>query len=139
MAAAAAALGRPHRVEGIVVRGERRGRQLGFPTANVGGPTHTAIPADGVYAGRLVLLDEQGASGEALPAAVSIGANATFEGTVRRVEAHCLDRDDLDLYGRAVGVELVERIPPMERFDGVDALVAAVQADIARTRELLGG
>lgn len=134
---AAAILSRPHRLDGVVVHGDHRGRELGFPTANVEVPEGIAVPADGVYAGRLVLLGDDGSSGETFPAAVSVGANATFDGTHRRVEAHVLDRDDLELYGRRVGVELVERLRGMERFDGVDALKAAVADDITRTRALL--
>jgi len=135
---AAAILGRPHRLEGVVVHGDHRGRELGFPTANLEVPAERAFPADGVYAGRLVLLDDaDGASGERLDAAISVGANATFDGTQRRVEAHCLDRDDLDLYGRRVGVELVERLRGMTKFDGIEALVVAINEDITRTRALL--
>src|SRR4051812_3618045 len=79
MASAALALGRPHRVDGVVVRGDRRGRELGYPTANVESPPHTAVPADGVYAGRLVLRDPTGASRDSgRPAAISVGSNPTF-------------------------------------------------------------
>jgi riboflavin kinase/FMN adenylyltransferase len=134
---AAAILSRPHRLDGVVVHGDHRGRELGFPTANVEVPEGIAVPADGVYAGRLVLLGEDGSSGETFPAAISVGANATFDGTQRRVEAHVLDRDDLELYDRHVGVELVERLRGMEKFDGVEALKAAVHDDISRTRALL--
>ena len=101
---AAAALGRDHRIDGVVVRGDQRGREIGYPTANLEPLPWSAVPADGVYAGRLLR-----ASGEQLPAAISIGTNPTFEGTVRRVEAHVLDRTDLELYGESVAVELVER------------------------------
>ncbi len=82
VAEAAKLLGRPHRVEGVVVRGHQRGRQLGFPTANVESPPHTAIPADGIYAGWLATLDEFGGETRRWPAAISIGANPTFDGTV---------------------------------------------------------
>src|SRR4051812_20521777 len=89
MASAALALGRPHRVDGVVVRGDRRGRELGYPTANVESPPHTAVPADGVYAGHLVLRDPRtGRSKERFPAAVSVGTNPTFEGNRRTVEAY---------------------------------------------------
>jgi riboflavin kinase / FMN adenylyltransferase len=130
VAAAAAALGRPHRVEGVVVHGEKRGRALGFPTANVATPPHTALPADGVYAGRLVL------AGRALPAAVSVGTNPTFSGRVRTVEAYVLDLDE-DLYGHEVAVDLVERVRGQERFADVDALVAQMHRDVERVRALL--
>ncbi len=93
---AAEALGRPFSVRGVVVEGDRRGRDLGFPTANVPTGPGTAVPADGVYAGRMRRLD----TGEELPAAISVGTNPTFDGErERRVEAYVLDRDDLELYG----------------------------------------
>lgn len=132
---AAEALGRPYAVAGEVVAGDRRGRALGFPTANV--PVgELAVPADGVYAGRLRVLDEDG---DPMPAAISVGTNPTFDGVRdRRVEAYVLDRDDLELYGKQVEVSFVARIRGMVRFDDVDALVATIREDIERTRELLG-
>ncbi len=129
--AAAAALGRPHRVEGVVVHGHRRGRSLGFPTANVAAPAFTALPADGVYAGRFVLGERQ------LPAAVSVGSNPTFSGTDRTVEAYVLDVDE-DFYGHEVGVDFVARLRGQERYDDLDALVTAIRGDVARTRAVLG-
>jgi riboflavin kinase / FMN adenylyltransferase len=129
--AAAAALGRPHRVEGVVVQGHRRGRQLGFPTANVASPAYTALPADGVYAGHFVIGDRH------LPAAVSVGSNPTFSGTERTVEAYVLDVDE-DFYGHEVGVDFVARLRGQERYDGLPALIAAIENDVARTRTLLG-
>src|SRR5260370_30712117 len=99
VAAAAKALGRPHRVEGTVVRGHQRGRELGFPTANLQTPPHTAIPADGVYAGWLTSLDVDGRAVERWPAAISIATNPTFGDGTRTAEAYALHRDDLDLYG----------------------------------------
>jgi len=129
---AARALGRPHRIDGVVVRGDRRGRELGYPTANVEPPAYTAVPADGVYAGRLVR------SGGSLVAALSVGTNPTFSGVERRVEAYVLDFD-ADLYGEHVGVEFVHRLRPMVRFDGVDDLLAEMGRDVERTRELLSG
>jgi riboflavin kinase/FMN adenylyltransferase len=138
MDSAAAALGRPHRVDGVVVRGDRRGRDLGFPTANVESPAFTAIPADGVYAGHLVLRDPRtGASLERLPAAISVGTNPTFQGSRRTVEAFVLDWDG-DLYGEHVGVEFAARLRPMRIFSDVDALVAAVAQDVDDTRAVLG-
>jgi len=130
VSAAARALGRPHRVEGVVVRGDRRGREIGYPTANLQPTAYAAVPADGVYAGRLVRGDER------RPAAISIGTNPTFEGRERRVEAYVLDAD-LDLYGDAVGLEFVTRLRDTERFDGVAPLVAQMQRDVERTRELV--
>jgi riboflavin kinase / FMN adenylyltransferase len=129
--AAAAALGRPHRVEGVVVHGYRRGRELGFPTANIASPPYTALPADGVYAGRFVI------AGRHLPAAVSVGSNPTFSGTVRTVEAYVLDVDE-DFYGHEVGVDLIARLRGQERYDDLGALVAAIENDVARTRVVLG-
>jgi riboflavin kinase/FMN adenylyltransferase len=137
MASAALALGRPHRVDGVVVRGDRRGRELGYPTANVETPAHTAVPADGVYAGRLVLRDHRGASRSSHPAAISVGSNPTFAGSRRTVEAYLLDFEG-DLYGEHVGVEFVERLRPMLAFSGVPDLLAAMAEDVARTRAVLG-
>jgi riboflavin kinase/FMN adenylyltransferase len=137
--AAAEALGRPHRVDGIVERGDRRGRELGFPTANLRTEQWTAVPADGVYAGRVVRLDEWGRTlpGPALGvAAISVGTNPTFEVRQRRVEAYLLDFAG-DLYGDALGIEFVERLRGMERFDSVDALVEQMHRDVDRTRELI--
>jgi riboflavin kinase/FMN adenylyltransferase len=137
MVSAARALGRPHRVDGVVVRGERRGRELGYPTANVETPPFTAIPADGVYAGHLVTRDPQGASRERFPAAISVGTNPTFQGTRRTVEAYLLDYQG-DLYGEHVGVEFAQRLRPMAAFADVDALLAAMAQDVADTRTVLG-
>jgi riboflavin kinase/FMN adenylyltransferase len=137
MESAAAALGRPHRVDGVVVRGDRRGRELGYPTANVESPAYTAVPADGVYAGHLVLRDPRGgASRDRLPAAISVGTNPTFEGSRRTVEAFVLDWDG-DLYGEHVGVEFVARLRPMRAFPGRDELVAAMAQDVEGTRAVL--
>jgi riboflavin kinase/FMN adenylyltransferase len=97
-----------------------------------------AVPADGVYAGRLSLLDAEGRTGRTYDAAISVGANVTFDGTERRVEAHCLDAPGLDLYGVRVGVSFIERLRPMVAFDGPDALVAGIEEDVARTRSVLG-
>jgi riboflavin kinase/FMN adenylyltransferase len=136
MVSAARALGRPHRIEGVVVRGERRGRELGYPTANVESPPFTAIPADGVYAGALVTRDPRsGATRDSTPAAISVGTNPTFQGTRRTVEAFLLDFDG-DLYGEHVGVEFVQRLRPMLAFSGVEELVAAMDRDVAATREI---
>jgi riboflavin kinase/FMN adenylyltransferase len=139
VAAAAAILGRPHRVVGVVVHGDHRGRELGYPTANLAQDAVGQIPADGVYAGRLVRPAlAPGAPDAVLPAAISVGTNPTFDGTQRRVEAYVLDRDDLDLYGERVAVEFVERLRPTLRFDGVEALIEQMSADVARSHEVLG-
>ncbi len=133
VAGAAEALGRPHRVEGPVVEGDRRGRELGYPTANLELPPGTAIPADGVYAGWLTRAD-----GTRLPAAISIGTNPTFGGTHRRVEAYALDRDDLELYGEHVAVDFLARLRETVTFDGVEPLLVQMAEDVARTRVLTG-
>ena len=131
---AAEALGRPFVVRGTVVEGDHRGRELGYPTANVPPAPGMAVPADGVYAGWLTRLD----SGEKYPAAISVGTNPTFTGDrTRRVEAYALDRDDLELYGVEVEIGFVERLRGMVRFDGVDELVATMADDVRRTREVL--
>lgn len=133
VAGAAEALGRPYAVRGVVVKGDQRGRELGFPTANV--PATTAAPADGVYAGWLTRRD----TGDTYPAAISVGTNPTFDGVVgRRVESYVIDRTDLELYGVEVEVAFVERLRGMVAFDSVDALVTQMNADVDRTRELLG-
>ena len=121
-------------MRGVVVRGDQRGRELGFPTANVPTAEATATPADGVYAGWLRRLD----TGERHPAAISVGTNPTFDGhRERRVESYVLDRDDLELYDVEVEVEFVERLRGMVRFDSVEELVAQMKDDVARARELL--
>ena len=146
VAEAALALGRLHRVEGTVVHGDHRGRELGYPTANLGLAPHAAVPADGVYAGWLVLAPHQPAgaplaggltAGERLPAAISIGTNPTFDEVERRVEAYVPDRTDLDLYHQPVALEFVERLRPTLRFEAVDELVAQMAEDVVATRRLL--
>lgn len=127
---AAQALGRPHRIDGIVVRGAGRGRQLGYPTANVRSDRHVAVPADGIYAGWAVL------RGERLPAAISVGTNPTFEGKDRTVEAYILDFDE-DIYGVELGVEFVQRIRGMERFERVQDLVDQMGRDVEQARRVL--
>jgi riboflavin kinase/FMN adenylyltransferase len=136
VAEAARELGRPHRVEGVVVRGHQRGRQLGFPTANVESPPHTAIPADGIYAGWLSTLDEAGLETNRWPAAISIGTNPTFDGQARTVEAYALDRTDLDLYGLHAAIDFAARLRGTLRFDSVEALVEQMHKDVDQAREL---
>ena len=132
---AAEVLGRPHEVSGVVVEGDRRGRSLGFPTANVPVDDAYAVPLDGVYAGRLDIGDE------VLAAAISVGTNPTFDGRDRRVESYVIDRpadgSTLDLYGAQVRVEFVRRLRGMDVFDTVDALVAQMHEDVADTRSVL--
>ncbi len=135
VAGAAQALGRPFSVRGAVVRGDQRGRELGYPTANVPTDALTAAPADGVYAGRLRRLD----TGECFPAAISVGTNPTFQGVEgRRVESYVIDQTGLDLYGVEVEVEFTELLRGMVAFDGIDALVVQMAADVVRARAILG-
>ncbi|HVX68788.1 MAG TPA: bifunctional riboflavin kinase/FAD synthetase [Mycobacteriales bacterium] len=132
--AAATALGRLHLVEGPVVRGDARGRALGFPTANVAVDESIAVPQDGVYAGWLTR-----AEGQRVPAAVSVGTNPTFEGVERRVEAYAIDvGHDLDLYDEHVIVEFACRLRGMERFANVDDLVDQMHRDVDESRSRLG-
>lgn len=140
MAAANHALGRPHRVDGVVIKGDQRGRELGYPTANLRAEALVAVPADGVYAGRVVSLDEWGNTRTDVPArtaAISIGTNPTFDGRHRSVEAYILDFEG-DLYGQNLGVEFTHRLRGMVKFDSVADLVVQMAADVDRTRELLG-
>ena len=120
---AAALLSRPPEVEGIVVRGDGRGRELGFPTANLEVSSDLLVPPDGVYAGWV----------RDCRAAVSIGTNPHFEGVERRVEAHLLDFDG-DLYGERLVVEIWSAIREQRRFDSLEGLVAAIGDDVERTR-----
>jgi riboflavin kinase / FMN adenylyltransferase len=130
--AAAEALGRPHRLEGVVVHGEGRGgSELGYPTANLDVAGHGAVPGDGIYAGWFNLGTRRS------PAAISIGTNPTFSGKVRTVEAFVLDEGG-NFYGRRVAFDFVERIRSTERFDSVEALIEQIGRDVARTREILG-
>jgi riboflavin kinase/FMN adenylyltransferase len=129
---AARVLGRPPAVRSVVVAGERRGRELGYPTANLD-PARLEgfLPADGVYAAWASV------DGVRYPAAVSIGNNPTFDGVPQhQAEAHLLDVD-LDLYGRTIELEFARRLRGMERFDDLDALVAAIRADADAARRIL--
>jgi riboflavin kinase/FMN adenylyltransferase len=136
VALAMSALGRAPRVDGVVEHGDHRGRRLGFPTANLSFDRFASVPADGVYAGRAVFLDDWGQTDDATPlgvAAISVGTNPTFDGQHRRIEAHILDVDT-DLYGRRVGLEIARRLRGMVRFDDVDSLVAQMKEDVEQTR-----
>lgn len=139
LAGAALVLGRPHRVDGVVERGDQRGRELGYPTANLRTDAWAAVPADGVYAGRVVLLDEWGRTIDAPPlglAAISVGTNPTFEVRQRRVEAYILDYD-ADLYGAHIGIEFVERLRGMEKFASVEALIEQMADDVEQTKTVM--
>ena len=138
VAGATEILGRPHRVAGEVVHGDHRGRELGYPTANLAQTSAGLTPADGVYAGWLIrpsLPDRD--PDHTLPAAISIGTNPTFGGTQRRVEAYVLDRNDLDLYGETVCVEFIERLRATEKFDSIEGLLAKIAEDVQRCRMVL--
>lgn len=131
---AARVLGRPVDVRGVVVHGLKRGRELGFPTANLSETVDAFVPADGVYAGWLHDHD----TGIRYPAAVSVGTNPTFDDVlVRQVEAHVLDEDALDLYDHDVTVEFTSRLRGMVAFEGIDALMDQMSADVAAARALL--
>ena len=129
----------PYRIDGIVEHGDHRGRTLGFPTANLSFDRFAAVPADGIYAGRAVFLDEWWQVDESSPlgpAAISVGTNPTFGRRQRRVEAHILDFDG-DLYGRRVGIEFISRLRGMIKFDDAAALIAQMRQDVAKAREIL--
>lgn len=136
---AAEVLGHPYRLVGTVEHGEKRGRTLGFPTANLNAGQSVLAPADGVYAGWLVR-DVPGHSQaqEFLPAAISVGTNPQFDGQQRTVEAHVLGRSDLDLYGQQVAVVFTKHLRPMMRFDSVDQLLDQMDEDLRQTAAVLG-
>jgi len=134
VAEAAELLGRPHEVRGIVRSGDRRGRELGFPTANVAVPDEICLPADGIYAGWLLR-----SGGDPLPTAISLGRRPTFYADAKEslLEAHVLDFAE-NLYDEAVAVRFVERLRGELRFESVDALIEQMRGDVADTRKILG-
>lgn len=145
---AARLLGRPHAVWGEVVHGAKRGRELGFPTANLSPALEGFIPADGIYAGWLVDAGPAAStrSGEIVgvrrttryPAAISVGSNPTFDDVAaRQVEAYVLDETDLDLYGRTVEVQFTARVRGMVAFEGIEPLIAQMTEDVGVVRRLL--
>jgi riboflavin kinase/FMN adenylyltransferase len=128
---AAELLGHVPTMSGLVVHGFKRGRELGYPTANLAPDSEGFIPGDGVYAGWLV------DGGVRYPAAISVGDNPTFEGVRKKqVEAYVLDRD-LDLYDHVVGIEFAHRVRGMEKFEGIEALIEQMGRDVDRVRELV--
>ncbi len=131
VAAAAAALGRPHEVRGLVVAGEGRGREIGFPTANVELPQGIAVPGRGVYAVRLAPLGE-----DMGPGVANIGVRPTFGGGEEVLEVHLLDRE-ADLPGREVRVDFIDRLRPEVTFSGMQELAAQIRLDVAAARRLL--
>lgn len=128
MEAARRCLGAPFMIEGTVVEGDRRGRELGFPTANIVPDERILCPGDGVYA----------AFADGSPAAVNVGVRPTFgAGSPRLIEAYLLDRDE-DLYGRTLRIAFVERLRGEWRFDSADELVARMRSDVEKTRAVCG-
>lgn len=124
-------LSRPHRLDGVVVHGEKRGREIGYPTANLGNIDGQTIPNDGVYAGWLTVGINY------WPAAISIGTNPTFAGVRgRQVEAYALDRDDLDLYEQEAIIEFGWRLRDTLKFDGLDPLLIQMKKDCDKARDL---
>lgn len=124
-------LGRPFTYRGVVVHGDHRGRTLGVPTANIVVGNDRAAPADGVYAGWVRVLE---GSCPRMPAAISVGQNPQYGGLERRIEAHVVDRDDLDLYGQGIEVGFTHRLRAQEVFDTEAAFIEQMQADIAASR-----
>ncbi len=122
------------RFSGVVVRGDRRGHELGFPTANVPVPQGLAVPADGVYAGWVTRLD---GDSPRWPAAISVGTNPTFDGVERRVEAYVLDRDDLELYDVEIAIDFYARLRGQVKYAGREALIKQMHADVEEARHLL--
>ena len=140
---AARLLGRPHAMAGEVVHGLKRGRELGFPTANLAPDADGFIPGDGVYAGWLVDLGPESEASDTsapvtrYPAAISVGTNPTFDGSERRVETYVLDRSDLELYGCRIGVDFESRLRGQVKFGSLDDLIVQMDADVAAAREVL--
>jgi len=124
-------LSRPHRLDGVVVHGEKRGREIGYPTANLGKIDEQTIPADGVYAGWLTV------GINFWPAAISIGTNPTFEGVRgRQVEAYALDQEGLELYDKNASIEFGWRLRDTLKFNSLDDLLVQMKKDCDRAREL---
>ena len=124
-------LSRPHRLDGVVVHGEKRGREIGYPTANLGNIDGQTIPNDGVYAGWLTVGINY------WPAAISIGTNPTFAGVrARQVEAYALDQEGLDLYDKNASIEFGWRLRDTLKFDGLEPLLVQMKLDCDQARSL---
>jgi riboflavin kinase/FMN adenylyltransferase len=124
-------LSRPHRLDGVVVHGEKRGREIGYPTANLGNIDGQTIPSDGVYAGWLTV------GINFWPAAISIGTNPTFAGVRgRQVEAYALDQEGLDLYDKNASIEFGWRLRDTLKFDGLEPLLVQMKQDCDQARSL---
>ncbi|MBQ5789979.1 MAG: riboflavin biosynthesis protein RibF [Thermoguttaceae bacterium] len=130
VANAARALGRPFRLSGVVETGDRRGRTLGFPTANVAVPTSTVVPAPGLYAAKATLPD-----GRVFSAAVNVGGNPTFGVSTLKIESHLLDFSG-DVYGQTLTLDFLRRLRDVVPFPNKDALLAQIAADVAETRRV---
>ena len=130
--AVAKLLGRVHVAVGVVEHGLKIGREIGFPTANLSREAEGYLPLDGVYSGWLV------SEGIRYPAAQSVGINETFQAVPRLVESHVLDETELDLYDKVVTLEFIDFVRPVEKFDGVDSLVAQINLDLEVVRKQLG-
>ncbi|MCC6456335.1 MAG: bifunctional riboflavin kinase/FAD synthetase [Caldilineaceae bacterium] len=144
--AAAALLGRPYHATGLVIHGDKRGRQIGTPTANLQIPDNKLWPADGVYATRTYLHQRapiNGASGgvHLFNSVTNLGMRPTVGGTEHRFETHLLDFPEMggddNLYGQYVTVEFIARLRGEQRFNGLDALITQIHADIAQARAIL--
>ena len=128
---ARALLTRPHRLDGIVVHGEKRGREIGYPTANLGNIDGQTIPSDGVYAGWLTVGINY------WPAAISIGTNPTFAGArARQVEAYAIDQVGLELYDKSASIEFGWRLRDTLKFDGLEPLLVQMKLDCDQARSL---
>ncbi|MDA2993121.1 MAG: bifunctional riboflavin kinase/FAD synthetase [Actinomycetota bacterium] len=124
-------LTRPHRLDGVVVHGEKRGREIGYPTANLGNIDGQTVPKDGVYAGWLTV------GINFWPAAISIGTNPTFAGErARQVEAYALDQEGLDLYDKNASIEFGWRLRDTLKFDGLEPLLVQMKIDCDQARSL---
>ncbi len=130
LAAVSRDLGRPYTLRGPVVRGDQRGRLIGFPTANLAVTADRALPAFGVYATWVFVGETRYAS------ATNIGKRPTFEGERTTVETHIIDFEG-DIYEKMLRIELVSRLRPEEKFAGVEALKAQIERDVAAARRLL--
>ena len=135
---AAAILGHPYRLRGQVVRGFQRGRQLGYPTANLDASQVGMVPADGVYAGWLLAPVPGTSAVMSLPSAISVGTNPQFDGISRTVEAHVLGRADLNLYDQSIAIDFVKRLRPMLKMNSVDELLAQMDDDVRASADVLG-
>lgn len=128
---ARALLSRPHRLDGVVVHGEKRGREIGYPTANLGNIDGQTIPSDGVYAGWLTVGINY------WPAAISIGTNPTFAGArARQVEAYAIDQVGLELYDKSASIEFGWRLRDTLKYDGLEPLLVQMKLDCDQARSL---